>query len=135
VGVIPDDVQQEIVDRVGGVAEALARNAMEEARTFFDPEAVIWLRDDDTVKERSWSLDQLAAYFAKGGQMAVDVRALRDIRPANRDVVARFAADVVMSRDPWAQPVPRELEIVLRPPYDSEPRRLPGEWSIRSVRM
>jgi uncharacterized protein with NAD-binding domain and iron-sulfur cluster len=134
VGVIPASVQQEVADGILGVAAALERADMEAVGRFFAPDAVILFWDDD-MNRVSWSLARLAGYFEEGGQMTMDVRELRDIQPAQRDVVARFAADVSMSRDPWAEPVPRELEIVLAPSHDVEPPRVPGAWSIRSLRI
>jgi hypothetical protein len=117
------------------MAVALERGDVDDVAKFFTADAVISFPDDDDMQGLPRSVDALRRYFEDGGQFTIDVRALRDIRPASRDVVARFTAKVVLSRNPWTEPVQRQVEVVLRPSHDSGSPEAPGGWSIRSLRM
>jgi hypothetical protein len=131
IGVVPDPVQQEVVDLVLDAASALERGDVAKLGTFFTDRAKIEL-DGQPVGSAPW-LDGLKSFVSRGGQVVVDVRSLQELRPSRRSVVARFAADVRVPGERRVKTAgPGRLEVSLVPGGERE-AGAPG-WRIHALR-
>ena len=92
IGLVPPYVQQELADLVLAAGSALDHGDIAHLRTLFSADAVVILDGDEEGVPPG--LERLEQFFAQGGRVEVDIRRLESLRPAGRQLVARFAADV-----------------------------------------